>query len=79
MHDALRLVPSVVVAVIVADPTLLAVTKPVLSTVAMAVLLEVHATVLLLALLGDTVAVSCRVLSTTRLAVVLFSEMPVAG
>lgn len=57
-HVALRLVPSVVVAVTVAEPGDLAVTSPLLLTVATDVLLEVHVTVLLVALVGRTVAVS---------------------
>ena len=45
----------------VAVPADLAVTKPLLLTVATLLLLEVHVTVLLVVLLGDTVAVSCNV------------------
>ena len=56
-----------------------AVISPSLLTVAIFVLLDCQVTVLLLALLGVTVAVSCRVLSTTTLAVVLFSVIPVAS
>ena len=61
-----------------AVPTALAVTRPLLFTVAILVLLEVHVTFLLVVLLGVTAAVSCNVLSTTMLAEVLFNEMPVA-
>ena len=76
---ALLLLPSAVVTVIVAEPTALAVTKPVLLTVAIDVLLELHVTAGLVVLLGDTVAVNCNVLSTTMLAVVLFKLTPVAS
>jgi len=55
---ALRLVPSVVVAVMVAEPGDLAVTSPMLLTVATEVLLDFQDTVLLVALVGSTVAVS---------------------
>ena len=58
---ALSLEPSAVVAVIVALPLATAVTRPVLLTVATAVLLLVHVTLLSVALSGVTVAVSCNV------------------
>ena len=48
--------------VIVAVPTAFAVTKPEADTVATDVLLDVHVTLLSVALLGNTVAVSCCVL-----------------
>ena len=51
-HDALKLLPSVVVAVIVAVPLALAVTSPLLLTVATFVLLDFQVTDLLVALLG---------------------------
>ena len=76
---ALKFVPSEVVAVIVAVPRIFAVTRPVLLTVATSVLLEVQVTAVLLALLGATVAVSCRVSPLLIVAAVLFSEMPVAS
>ena len=57
-HDALRLLPSVVVAVIVAEPEAFAVTRPLLLTVATEVLLDFQVTFLLEALLGYTVAVN---------------------
>ncbi len=79
MHVALRLVPSVVATMMVAVPTDFAVTKPLLLTVATLVLLELHDTALLVVLLGETVAVSCNVLSTIMLAVFVFSEIPVAN
>ena len=74
----LRFVPSVVVAVMVAEPGDLAVTSPLLLTVATAVLLDDQVTVLLVALAGSTVAVSCRVLPSVTVALVLFSDMDVA-
>ena len=52
------LLPSAVVTVIVAEPGPLAVTKPLLLTVATEVLLDFQVTALLLVLLGVTVAVS---------------------
>lgn len=67
---ALLLLPSAVVTVIVAVPTIFAVTKPVLLTVATDVLLDDQVTLLSAVSSGDTVAVSCSVLSTIMLAVV---------
>ena len=58
---AVLLEPSAVLAVMVAVPLDTAVTRPVLLTVATDVLLLVHVTLLLVALLGVTVAVSCKV------------------
>jgi hypothetical protein len=55
------LLPSAVLAVIVAEPADTAVTRPEESTVARKVLEEDHDTVLFVALVGATVAVSCRV------------------
>ena len=77
-HDALRLVPSVVVAVIVAVPEDLAVTRPLLLTVATDVLLDFHVTVLFVALLGNTVAVNCMEYPLANSALVLFKEIDVA-
>ena len=57
----------------VALPALTAVTFPLLSTLAMALLLEVQVTVILVALLGETVAVSRSELPTARVMLVLFS------
>ena len=53
--------PSCVVAVIVALPAATELTKPVALTVATAPLLVVHVTVLLVAFVGETVAVNCEV------------------
>ena len=53
--------PSAVLAVIVAVPLDTAVINPVLLTVATAVLLLLHVTLLSVALSGVTVAVSCKV------------------
>ena len=72
------LLPSAVVTVIVAVPGPLAVTKPLVLTVATEVLLDFHVTDLLLVLLGVTVAVSCSVWPVFNVADVLFSETPVA-
>ena len=52
------MVPSFVVAVIVAEPAEIPVTSPLLFTVATDVLLDFHVTVLLVALVGSTVAIS---------------------
>ena len=55
------MLPSAVLTVIVAVPAAIAVTKPVALTVAIAVLLDVQVTDLLLAFAGASVAVSCCV------------------
>ena len=69
--------PSDALQVMVAVPAALAVTNPVLLTVAMLVLLEVHVTDLFVALLGVIVAVSCLVFPTIRDVEVALSDMPV--
>ena len=61
-HVALKLLPSAVLAVIVAFPADIAVTNPLDETVATLVLLEVQVTEGLEVVLGETVAVSCKVL-----------------
>jgi hypothetical protein len=53
------LFPSVVVAVIIAEPTETAVTNPVVLTVATPVLFELHVIALLEAFGGDTFTVNC--------------------
>ena len=58
MHESLKLLPSVVVAVIVATPFPVDVTVPSLATVATLLLLDDHTTAWLLALLGVVVATS---------------------
>ena len=58
---AVKFEPSVVVAVIVAVPLATAVTRPVLLTVATAVLLLVQVTFLFVAISGVIVALSCNV------------------
>jgi hypothetical protein len=63
------LLPSAVIAVIVAEPADKAVTMPEESTVARKVLEEDHDTVLFVALVGATVAVSCRVSPANKEAV----------
>ena len=78
VQEALRLVPSFVVAVIVAVPVEIPVTTPLLFTVATAVLLDRHVTVLLVALVGSTVAISWVVLPSVMVALVLFSDIDVA-
>ena len=78
VQEALKLVPSLVVAVIVAVPAEIPVTTPLLFTVATAVLLERHVTVLLVALVGSTVAISWVVLPSVMVALVLFNEIEVA-
>ena len=75
---ARKLVPSVVLAVMVAVPRPIAVTRPLLSTVTMLLLLVVHATVLFVVLLGNTVAVSCRVSPKNISALVWSKEIDVA-
>ena len=76
---ALLLLPSAVVTVMVADPVALAVTKPLLLTVATVVLLDFQVTFLLLVLLGVTVAVSWSVCPVLSVAEVLLSDTPVAN
>jgi hypothetical protein len=60
-------------------PTLTAVTKPVLSTVAAAGLLLVHRRFWLVAVADANVAVSCKVPPIVTVAVVLSNDTPVAG
>ena len=77
---AVLLEPSAALAVMVALPLDTAVTNPVLLTVATAVLLLLHITLLSVAFSGVTVAVSCKV--WPRLvndAVVLLRVIPVTG
>ena len=71
------LIPLTVLAVIVVLPGAIAVTTPLVDTVAMAVFELVHVTVLSVALDGVTVAVSCCVLPTSSVAVVGVTVMPV--
>ena len=78
-HDALRFVPSVVVAVIVALPTAFAVTLPFWSTVATLVLLDDQLRVLFVALVGCTVAVSVSELPLLIVADVWLSVMELTG
>ena len=73
------MLPSAVVTVIVAEPGPLAVTKPLLLTVATEVLLDFQVTVLLLVLLGVTVAVSWSVWPVLSVAEVLFKVTPIAN
>ena len=78
-HEALRFVPSVVVAVIVAEPTDFAVTFPFWSTVATLVLLDFHERVLFVAFVGKTVATRFNVLFLNMVADVWFKLMEVTG
>ncbi len=71
--------PSAVFTVIVAVPAATPVTTPAELTVATEVLLLVHVTLLLVALAGDTVAVSVAVPPTDMLAVVGVTVTPVTG
>ena len=79
LHVALRLVPSVVVAVIFAVPTALAVTTPVLDTVATEVFELFQFTFLFDASEGVTVTVRVSLSSTSSVTAFLFNEMPVAS
>ena len=76
---ALKLLPSAVVAVIVAFPVAIAVTRPVDDTVATLLSLDVQTTDLSVALEGETVAVSWTVWSRYNVADVLLSEIDVAN
>ncbi len=78
--ETLRLLPSVVVAVIVAVPAEIAFTLPLLFTVATEVLLDFHATVLLFAYSGVIVAESSSVsplniVELSRLSTILEHKM----
>lgn len=77
-QDALRLLPSAVLAVIVAFPADIAVTKPEDETVATFGLLVDHVTLLSSAFDGRTVADNCKVSSVYKFADVLLSEIEVA-
>ena len=77
--QAAVLAPSAVVTVMVALPEPMAVTFPLLSTVATAVLLDVQVTLLSVASLGATVAVSRSEPPTVSPRLVLFSVTPVTG
>jgi hypothetical protein len=77
--QAAVLPPSCVVTVMFAVPADMPVTNPLLLTVATAVLLLLHVTFLLAALVGDTVAVSCCVAPTLMAAEVLDKETPVTA
>ena len=70
-------IPLEVDAVITAVPSLTAFTAPLFVTVATAVLSDVHVTVLFVALLGVTVAVSESELPAMSSSEVLLSVMPV--
>lgn len=72
------MVPSVVLAVIVAEPGAIAVTRPLLFTVAMLLLLVDQVTALFVALLGNTVAVNCKVFPLVNSALVSFNVIDVA-
>ncbi|OOM79907.1 hypothetical protein CLPUN_14190 [Clostridium puniceum] len=76
VHDALKLLPSVVVAFIITLPSFIAVSLPVKSTVAIDLSLEVHVTFLLVALYGITVATKLSTCPICKLAVTLFSDIP---
>ena len=78
-HVALRLLPSAVVALIVALPGAIAVTKPVDVTVAILLSLDDQTTDLSVALLGETVAVSWTVWFRYNVAEDLFNEIDVAN
>jgi len=71
--------PSTVLTVIVAVPALTAVTSPVLLTVATAVLLELHVTLLSEAFAGTTVAVSCCAVPAVNAAVAGVKVTDVTG
>jgi hypothetical protein len=63
-QDAVKL-PSLVVTVIVAEPADTPVTRPFVLTVARELLEEDHKTVLIVAFVGATVAVSCKIAPTS--------------
>lgn len=71
--------PSAVVAVIVAVPALTPVTVPSDATAATVASLEANVTVVVVALVGVTVATNLSVALTAKLSVVLFSATPVTA
>ena len=77
-HEAVKL-PSIVVAVIVAEPTPTAVTNPFVETVAALLLLELHETAEFVAVDGATVAVNEYVEPLVIEAEGLLSDTPVTG
>ena len=79
LQDAERFEPSVVVAVIVASPTAIAVTRPFSSTVATASLEDFHVTALLVANSGRIVVVKVAVSVASRLISVLSSVIDSAN
>ena len=71
--------PLTDVAVIVTFPGVTAVTRPFVLTVAIALLPELHVTVLFVALAGMTVAVNCKVAPAVRLTFDGLTETPVTA
>ena len=76
-HVAVRLVPSVLIADIVVVPTATAVIKPDVLTVAIAILLEDHDSVLLVAFDGAIAADNCVVAPGTSVAELGINDKPV--
>ena len=79
VHLAETLLPSVALTVMVAVPSLTAVTSPFASTVAMFSSEEVHARLLFDALAGSTLAVRFTVSPSSRVFSVIFSVMDATG
>lgn len=76
LHDAV-LSPSLVVAVIVVLPSVIAVTTPFPSTDATLLSLDSHVTVLSVAVLGTMIASNCKLSPATKISSVSLSETPV--
>jgi len=79
LQVAERLVPSVVVAVIFATPTAIAVTTPLASTVAIASLSDFQVTALLVVVVGRMVVVNVAVSVALRVTAVVLSVIEAAG
>ena len=77
IHVAVRLVPSVLMADIVVVPTATAVIKPDVLTVAIAILLEDHNSVLLVAFDGTIAADNCVVAPGTNVIELGINDNPV--
>ena len=73
------MLPSFVLTVIVAVPSVFAVINPMLLTLAIVSLLLLQLTVLLFALLGSMVAVNCSVSPSVNVTFVWFNVIPVTS
>src|SRR5699024_6752153 len=79
LHVACMLLPSFAFTVIVVVPSVLAVTKPVLLTVAILLLLLLQVTDLLFALFGVIVTLNCFVCPSSNITLVGLTVIPVTN